>query len=236
MLVDIGEKTYFIQADDFVVIPSGQIFKVRYYEKSRGFMGGFDSATILDGGADGGALARFGFLRVWGNPKIILNSKVSDRINALFERIYEESLAQTPDNYILRAYLTAVMVEADAVYRSGEGGQVRHNDTICNRFLDLLFHGEYAQGKVPVSEFASNLNITPNHLNKVVRSVTGKSPSVWIEESLMAKAKLLLRNSSKPLSEIASELGVLDQSYFARRFKLHEGISPSAYRQACKND
>ena len=46
----------------------------------------------------------------------------------------------------------------------------------------------------------------------------------------MVKAKMLLRNTSKPLSEIASELGIHDQSYFTRRFKLHQGITPTKFR------
>ncbi|MBE6230086.1 MAG: helix-turn-helix domain-containing protein [Bacteroidales bacterium] len=231
VLVDIGEKTCFIQADDLVIIPSGQMFKVRYYEGSQGFMGGFHSQCVMGLHQQEAPMNRFSFLRVWGNPKIVLGREASARINTLFERLDQENSLENPNSEIIAAYLTTLLVEADAIYSrqisaSGNGG----GEPLCNRFLDLLFRSDDMQIKQPVTAYAARLNITPNHLNKVIKGVTGKSPSEWIEEAIMVKAKMLLRNTSKPLSEIASELGIHDQSYFARRFKRHEGITPTLYR------
>ncbi len=231
VLVDIGDKTCFIQADDLVIIPSGQMFKVRYYEGSQGFMGGFHSQCVMGLHQQEAPMNRFSFLRVWGNPKIVLGREASARINTLFERLEQENSLQNPNGEIIAAYLTTLLVEADAIYSRqisapGNGG----GEPLCNRFLDLLFRSDDMQIKQPVTAYAARLNITPNHLNKVIKGVTGKSPSEWIEEAIMVKAKMLLRNTSKPLSEIASELGIHDQSYFARRFKRHEGITPTLYR------
>lgn len=231
VLVDIGEKTCFIQADDLVIIPSGQMFKVRYYEGSQGFMGGFHSQCVMGLHQQEAPMNRFSFLRVWGNPKIVLGREASARINTLFERLDQENSLENPNGEIIAAYLTTLLVEADAIYSRqisapGNGG----GEPLCNRFLDLLFRSDDMQIKQPVTAYAARLNITPNHLNKVIKGVTGKSPSEWIEEAIMIKAKMLLRNTSKPLSEIASELGIHDQSYFARRFKRHEGITPTLYR------
>ena len=231
VLVDIGEKTCFIQADDLVIIPSGQMFKVRYYEGSQGFMGGFHSQCIMGLHQQEAPMNRFSFLRVWGNPKIVLGREASARINTLFERLDQENSLQNPNDEIIAAYLTTLLVEADAIYSRqisapGNGG----GEALCNRFLDLLFRSDDMQIKQPVTAYAARLNITPNHLNKVIKGVTGKSTSEWIEEAIMVKAKMLLRTTSKPLSEIASELGIHDQSYFARRFKRHEGITPTLYR------
>ena len=126
--------------------------------------------------------------------------------------------------------MTAVLLEADALYNKNVALNNSIGEQMCNRFLDMLFNTAETNVKQPVSEYAARLNITPNHLNKVVKGVTGKSPSEWIEESVMVKAKMLLRNTATPLNEIASELGIHDQSYFARRFKRHEGLTPSQYR------
>lgn len=239
VLVDIGEKTYFIQADDLVFIPAGQVFKVRYYENSQGFMGGFHSNYIAGAELDVKALGRFTFLRLWGNPKINLDTLGSTRIGSLFQRVYDEVQLKLPNQEIIKAYINAVLVEADAIYQRFQqhkqnGGECygSSNEMLSNRFLDMLFHAHDSQKKLTVTEYAGKLNITPNHLNKVVKKVTGKNPSEWIEEAIMIKAKLLLRSTGKPLSEIASELGIDDQSYFTRRFKLHEGVTPTQYRNS----
>ena len=85
-----------------------------------------------------------------------------------------------------------------------------------------------------MNDYAAKLNISPNHLNKVVKGTTGKSTSNWIEEAIMLKAKMLLKCTGLHLSEIAAKVGIMDQSYFARKFKQHEGITPSEYRQLQK--
>ena len=226
VLVDIGGATYFMQEDDLIIIPAGQIFKVRYYENSKGYMGGFHAAS-------------FGIsptVAVWSNPKIILDKTASGHISALLERLCLENGQSEPDEGIISGYLAAFIAEAEAVCRRSNGQLVRHNDAVCSRFFELLFHngGEGSpvaqSAKFSVTYYADRLQISPNHLNKVVKGVTGKSPSVWIEEAVIQEAKRLLRTTALPLGEIASLVGILDQSYFARRFKKHEGVSPREYR------
>ncbi len=234
VLVDIEDATYFIQEDDLVIIPSGKSFKVRYYENSKGYMGGFHD-SLIDIVAAEGVVNMFDFLRIWGNPKIVLDSRSSASIALLLERLAVESEEREPNREIVKAYLMAFLVEADLIYKKVNARISRHNDVTCNKFLELLFHRKEEGERIDVASlsvtyFAGQLNITPNHLNKVVKSVTGKSPSVWIEELVIQEAKRLLRTTSLPLGEVAASVGMHDQSYFARRFKRHEGISPREYR------
>ena len=46
----------------------------------------------------------------------------------------------------------------------------------------------------------------------------------------MAKAKQLLRNTSKRSGEIAGEIGYKDPRYFSFVFKKYQGVTPSQYR------
>jgi AraC family transcriptional regulator, transcriptional activator of pobA len=75
------------------------------------------------------------------------------------------------------------------------------------------------------------LNITPNHLNKLVKTITGKSPTKWIDDTLVLEAKVLLYQTSLTINEVASEIGIYDQSYFSRLFKKYEGITPLEFRK-----
>lgn len=136
---------------------------------------------------------------------------------------------------LIGAYLRTILVEVNSLCK-GNMQMLMHNDTLCNNFLEMLFHCNLEEccsedmKVLSVTYFAEKLNITPNHLNKIVKGGTGKSPSVWIEELIIQRAKHLLRTTCLPLGEIASMIGLHDQSYFARRFKKHEGISPREYR------
>jgi len=75
------------------------------------------------------------------------------------------------------------------------------------------------------------LNVTPNHLNKSVKSTTGKSATKWIDETILLEAKYLLYQTTLSINEIAMQVGHEDHSYFSRFFKKHEGITPIQYRK-----
>ena len=227
VLAEIGGKTYLIKEHELVVIPAGQMFSVKYFENSQGYMGGFHPRLF----PNENLLAKYDFLRVWGSPKIELDPVSFSRQLPLFDRMYEEFAAGKPGMEIIKAYLNAILAEADAVYRRTIKEGVVHNNSICNRFLEMLFSGVEGVQIMQVAEYARELNITPNHLNKIVKGATGKSTSTWIEEAVMQRAKALLATTDLPLSEIAARTGIMDQSYFARKFKKHEGVSPSEFRQ-----
>lgn len=227
VLAEIGGRTYLIKEKELVVIPAGQVFSIKYFENSRGYMGGFHPRLF----ANENLLAKYDFLRVWGSPKIELDPVSFSRQLPLFDRMYEEFAMEKPGVEIIKAYLNAILAEADAVYRKTIKEVVMHNNSICSRFLEMLFSGEEGVQIMQVAEYARELNITPNHLNKIVKGATGKSTSTWIEEAVMQRAKALLATTDLPLSEIAARTGIMDQSYFARKFKKHEGVSPSEFRQ-----
>jgi YesN/AraC family two-component response regulator len=50
------------------------------------------------------------------------------------------------------------------------------------------------------------------------------------------KAKNILLNPNKNISEVAFELGFEYPQYFSRLFKKKEGLSPSGYREKYRMD
>lgn len=82
-----------------------------------------------------------------------------------------------------------------------------------------------------VAYYASELNITPDHLNSVMRECTGKSAKETIEAKLILAMKALLENTNLTVKEIALRLHYEDPSYMCRVFRRSEGISPLEYRR-----
>ena len=231
VLAEIGGKTYLIKEHELVVIPAGQAFSIKYFENATGYMGGFGTTFISGTDNNENALSKYDFLRIWGSPKIELGEEAFSRQIPLFDRIYQEYSSTQPNLEVIRAYFTVILTEADVIYRSTITEVVNHNNGICNRFLNDLFKECANKRKLTVAEYAGRLGISPNHLNKVVKGTTGKSPSAWIDQAIILEAKLLLKNTDLPLSDVAARVGIMDQSYFARKFRQHEGITPSEYRQ-----
>ncbi len=81
-----------------------------------------------------------------------------------------------------------------------------------------------------VNFYADALCVTPKHLSTVVKLVTGRTTSDWIDDYVILEAKASLKNSSQSVQQIAIDLHFSDQSFFAKFFKKHTGVSPTEYR------
>jgi len=82
------------------------------------------------------------------------------------------------------------------------------------------------------SEFADQLNIHVNHLNRAVKETLQKTTTVVIAERVIQEAKILLRHSKWGVAEIAYALGFTEATHFNNFFKKHTQISPTKFRNA----
>lgn len=80
------------------------------------------------------------------------------------------------------------------------------------------------------SDFAEQLNVHVNHLNRVVKETTGKTTTQVIAERVIQEAKILLRHSQWNVGEIAFALGFTEVPHFNNFFKKHVGTSPLKFR------
>ncbi len=84
--------------------------------------------------------------------------------------------------------------------------------------------------KQKVTDYAEMLSVTPNHLNKCVKSSTGKSAHDLLSEMLILEAKVLLKQTNMTISEVAYKIGRNEISDFARFFKAQTGMKSSEFR------
>ena len=79
-------------------------------------------------------------------------------------------------------------------------------------------------------DFARQLSVHVNHLNRAVRDLTGKTTSVHIAERMIREARALLQHTDWSTAEIAYSLGFEYPTYFNNFFKKQTGTTPSAHR------
>lgn len=126
---------------------------------------------------------------------------------------------------ILQRYLTA-HPEADERAHS-------RADTYFRRFLQML--SEHYKEERSVGFYARQLCITPKYLTTLVKRISNKSVSEWIEIYVILEAKMLLKYSGLSIQEIAYTLNFPNQSFFGSYFKRNTGLSPSQYKDADNN-
>jgi AraC-like DNA-binding protein len=79
-------------------------------------------------------------------------------------------------------------------------------------------------------DFARQLSVHVNHLNRAVRELTGRPTSAHIAERIISEAKALLQHTNWTTAEIAYGLGFEYPTYFNNFFKKQTGTNPSALR------
>ena len=102
-------------------------------------------------------------------------------------------------------------------------------EEIFEQFLELLH--KYCWQQHNVAFYAEELCITPQYLSVVLKSVSGKAANRWIEDALMAEAKILLKKPNTTVQQVADMLNFPDQSTFGKFFKKNLGLPPSEYRR-----
>lgn len=96
------------------------------------------------------------------------------------------------------------------------------------QFTELL--GEHYTRERSVGYYARQLCITPKYLTTLIKRISGKSVSEWIDSYVILEAKTLLKYSNMSVQEIAYYLNFPNQSFFGSYFKRNTGMSPSQYK------
>lgn len=153
------------------------------------------------------------------------------RIVPVFADIYAEYQSNSwKKNQLINSYLAQLYIWLNR-FVSGKSSlnydELKRYQTIYSGFETLL-EKHFSEIR-NASEYATLLNITQKHLNRVVKSVTGKTTTAVIAERVVLEAKRELIFSQKSVGEIAAELNFFDVSYFIKLFKKHTQETPAEF-------
>jgi len=92
-----------------------------------------------------------------------------------------------------------------------------------------LVERDYASGR-SMADHARTLGVTPTHLTRVCKAVSGRPAADILTERSLHAARDLLESAERPIGQIAASLGFGSAAYFSRFILHHTGQSPSALR------
>ncbi|RZK08006.1 MAG: helix-turn-helix domain-containing protein [Flavobacterium sp.] len=177
-------------------------------------------------------IANFPFFQsVQNSPLIELTDDQVEEIISLFKSMLSEYQNQEMlKHQVLVSYSDIVYAKLSRIYLKDETEQIVNHSLYAQKFSELekLIEEHFIMEKSP-SKYASMLNITPKHLNRITQSVMEKTTSEVILDRIILEAKRVMLHTSKSFSEIAIGLGYDDYAYFSRLFKQKTGFTPSQF-------
>ncbi|HKG69392.1 MAG TPA: helix-turn-helix domain-containing protein [Segetibacter sp.] len=225
-----GLDKYEIKANTFFFLPPFQITTHQSMSPdSKGFYCHFDAEIMTKNYIQPGFLNTFPFLHFIGNPTVKIEEQAIDNVLYMLQRLEVEFKKTQPNFLFVTAYLLALLSEINLFAASTEKGKENAASRLTQQYKDALT--KYVYEKQSVSEYADLLAVTPEHLNKCIKSVTGKSAHDLLSDIMLLEAKTLLRQTQLTISEIAFKVGKEDQSDFTRFFKSKSSLTPTQYRQ-----
>lgn len=177
------------------------------------------------------------FLKFVENPTLALTPEESRSMRGMIAQIERET--RGPETHFSFDIVSGLI--AATIYKVGdimyhylaehpEEQNNSHNraEEYFKQFTHLL--GEHFREERSVGFYARQLCITPKYLTTLIKRISGKSVSEWIDSYVILEAKTLLKYSNMSVQEIAYYLNFPNQSFFGSYFKRNAGMSPSQYK------
>lgn len=176
--------------------------------------------------------------KISGTPIFYLSGEQKAFVTSLFHKMIEE---QDTDyvfkDDLIRNYINLIIHESMKMQPSENFYKHKNaSSRITALFLELLerqFPIETKNQplllKTP-QDYAQNLAVHVNHLNRSVKEITGKSTTAHITERIISEAKALLQHTDWSIADIGYSLGFEYPSYFNNYFKRLTGTVPKSLR------
>ncbi|GAB3647239.1 response regulator transcription factor [Echinicola sediminis] len=186
-----------------------------------------------------GSLSKYPVFQPSGNHVFELTDEQFEWVKDKFEKMHAEIETDYEFKYDLLRALTQELIHFGLKLQPLEAKKENLNNAsnrITSMFLELLERQFPIDDMHPqiqlrsASDFAERLNIHTNHLNRALKETTQKTTTQLVTDRILQESKLVLKQTSWSVAEIAYALGFTEPTHFNNFFKKHVNISPRKFR------
>ena len=188
-----------------------------------------------------GDIKKYPFFKPRGYPVFELNKSEFEKLEIIFKQLIDEKKFDFEFRDDVLRNLIFQLIHTALKMRPSENvivDRVNAANRITSLFLELL------ESQFPIrntidgiklrsaSDYANQMAVHVNHLNKSVKEITQRTTSEMIKARLLKEAKIMLSHSTWSIADIGYSLGFDGPSHFSSFFKKQLQISPSQYRKS----
>lgn len=191
-------------------------------------------------------LEQFPFLKIGESIPFSITGSQTEEILNIFQLIYQEYHSQNQDKFeFINSYVFLLLThvkryvnqqlkaeEADQAIRSTELKLHSRYQKLIELHLREDADWDSTRNLHSPSFYADLLNVHPNHLNAIIKRVSGKTALQLIHTHLIHLAKSYLSQTDLSIKEIAYQLQFGAPNHFNTFFKKHTQMTPGVYRKS----
>ncbi len=222
---EIDFNTYKIRPGAIFMMSPGQMHNWKLSKDIDGYVF-FHTKNFYDKAYINTSLEKFSFFQYkYHTPVVYLNKELTDKMSERFNTLVKEH----QNNKALK--FEKIHCEINLIYielarLSFQGIEIKNVNYLEKiKLLEQFIDQNFKSKKYP-HEYASLMNLSEKHLNRMSKECLNKTTTQLIAERILLEAKRLIIHSKQNISEIAAELGYENNSYFSRFFKKHNGQTP----------
>lgn len=162
-----------------------------------------------------------------GNALMHLSGEERERFERLIEWTEEEQRTRgSGSGLAIRAALDLLLITLFRKMALPMNEPLAVNDAL------LSYIRENCGERISLERLAARCYYTPAHFSRLFKEYTGMTPTEYISECRIEKAKRLLSETALPVSEIITLCGFSSGTKFFRRFSERTGTTPLKYRKS----
>ncbi|MCL3780672.1 AraC family transcriptional regulator [Prolixibacteraceae bacterium JC049] len=191
-------------------------------------------------------LDNFPFLKMEESAPFKIEKNELPEIINIYDRIKREYLSDNADRFnFIEIYVLELLNQIKRLIHQQTASktlneQIHKADLkLLSRFQELVKLGFCCHSNLndltnphSPSNYAKILNVHPNHLNAVVKSITGKTALLHIHNHILQLAKADLAQTGTSAKEIAYKFHFSSPAKFSAFFKKYTGMTPLVFRKS----
>ncbi len=231
-IIGIDSKNYPVKDNSVYCFVPGQLRRYNINDDINGYRLSF-SPDFLCTGTFNSRLA--GWLDSYGTDKTVPVVEVDDDMQREMEDITRKMQNEFSNYYLLRSEILAGLLNILMIYFSRKlqitpGDLCMSKDTELVRRFKALLKDNFKDKKL-VADYAGELCVTPNYLNRTVKKITGFTASHHIQQHIVLEAKRQAAHSNITMKEIAYILGFDNLAHFSKFFKNNSGMNFTSFKK-----
>lgn len=222
-----GKGLYFYSKDNFIDIKEGDIILItpntlHSYKPNKNT--GWEEYWI---GFDVNRMEEY-MENLFAQNINIYNIGIHDKILNLFKDAIKVANEEKPGFQQYLSGITNLILSMTNYYEKNKSTDPATEDIINKS--KIIIKENLLNGITP-EQVANEVNLSYSWFRKIFKDYTGVTPSQYIQEIKIQKAREMLTSSHMQVKEIVYKLGYDDVAYFIKIFKKYTNQSPSEYRK-----